>query len=213
MYEEKKIKPREHLEDCHKIRKAAIKSLLRSIPGEDAEREGLLETPKRVTQMYEEIFAGYEMDPGDILNKTFSVKDGVVDDEIGDIYNQSLVIVKDIPFFSQCEHHMAPFFGKAHIAYIAKDKVVGLSKLARLTECYARRLQVQERMNKQIVTAIEKYLNPLGVMVVLQAEHTCMSMRGIRKPGSSTVTSVIKGVFRENSDARNEALMLMGFKI
>lgn len=213
MYEEKKIKPREHLEDCHKIRKAAIKSLLRSIPGEDAEREGLLETPKRVTQMYEEIFAGYEMDPGDILNKTFSVKDGVADDEIGDIYNQSLVIVKDIPFFSQCEHHMAPFFGKAHIAYIAKDKVVGLSKLARLTECYARRLQVQERMNKQIVNAIEKYLDPLGVMVVLQAEHTCMSMRGIRKPGSSTVTSVIRGVFKENSDARNEALMLMGFKI
>lgn len=213
MYEEKKIKPRPNLEDCHKIRRAAIKSLIRSIPNEDVEREGLLETPNRVAQMYEEIFAGYEMAPGEILTKTFNITDGAATDEIGDIYNQSLVIVKDIQFFSQCEHHMAPFFGKAHIAYIARQKVVGLSKLARLVECYARRLQVQERMNKQIVSAIEKYLNPLGVMVILQAEHTCMSMRGIKKPGSSTVTSVIRGVFKDNSDARNEALMLMGFKI
>jgi len=214
MYADKQIVPRAELDEQLSKRKKAVKMILETIPNEDAEREGLLETPKRVALMYEELFGGYEMDPHDILNKTFDAgKLHDEDEDPGSIYANGLVIVKDITFYSQCEHHMAPFFGKAHIAYVAKERVVGLSKMARLVECYARRLQVQERLTNEIADAIKEELEPLGVMVVIQAEHTCMCMRGIKKPGSSTVTSSVSGCFADNVAARNEALTLMGFKI
>lgn len=214
MYADKQVVPRAELDEQLSKRKKAVKMILETIPNEDAEREGLLETPKRVALMYEELFGGYEMDPHDILNKTFDAgKLHDEDEDPGSIYANGLVIVKDITFYSQCEHHMAPFFGKAHIAYVAKERVVGLSKMARLVECYARRLQVQERLTNEIADAIKEELEPLGVMVVIQAKHTCMCMRGIKKPGSSTVTSSVSGCFADNVAARNEALTLMGFKI
>ncbi len=189
----------------------ATKHLLANIDGEDVNREGLLDTPKRVAKMHEELFAGYKMDPKEILSKRFDVDITYDESEpmMTNIYKNGLVIVKDIQFFSQCEHHMVPFYGKAHIAYIPKDKVVGLSKLARLTECYARRLQVQERMTNQIKTAIEENLNPLGVMVVIEAEHMCMVMRGIKKIGAKTITSSMSGVFTENDALRAETMSLL----
>ncbi len=189
----------------------ATKHLLANIDGEDVNREGLLETPKRVAKMHEELFAGYKMDPKEILSKRFDVDITYDESEpmMTNIYKNGLVIVKDIQFFSQCEHHMVPFYGKAHIAYIPKDKVVGLSKLARLTECYARRLQVQERMTNQIKTAIEENLDPLGVMVVIEAEHMCMVMRGIKKIGAKTITSSMSGVFTENDALRAETMSLL----
>jgi GTP cyclohydrolase I len=189
----------------------ATKHLLANIDGEDVNREGLLDTPKRVAKMHEELFAGYKMDPKEILSKRFDVDITYDESEpmMTNIYKNGLVIVKDIQFFSQCEHHMVPFYGKAHIAYIPKDKVVGLSKLARLTECYARRLQVQERMTNQIKTAIEENLDPLGVMVVIEAEHMCMVMRGIKKIGAKTITSSMSGVFTENDALRAETMSLL----
>lgn len=211
MYADKQIVPREGLEDQLAKRKEAVKMLLETLPGEDAEREGLLETPKRVANMYEEIFGGYEMNPADILSKTFDagkMHDEECDD--ADIYANGIVIVKDIPFFSHCEHHMVPFVGKVNIAYVAKERVVGLSKLARLVECYARRLQIQERLTNQIADAIIEYLDPAGVMVTIEAEHLCMTMRGVKKPGTKTVTSSVSGCFADNAAARNEALTLMG---
>ncbi|MDY2911857.1 MAG: GTP cyclohydrolase I FolE [Agathobacter sp.] len=192
-------------------RQEAVKEILANIDGEDVTREGLLETPKRVAKMHEELFEGYKMDPKEILGKRFDV-DITYDEDapvMTNIYNNGLVIVKDIQFFSQCEHHMVPFYGKVHIAYIPKDEVVGLSKLARLTECYARRLQVQERMTNQIKTAIEENLNPLGVMVVIEAEHMCMVMRGIKKIGTKTITSSMSGVFTENDALRAETMSLL----
>jgi len=200
-------------------RESAIRSLLNTIPGEDMNREGLLDTPNRVARMYEEIFGGYDMDPSKLLNKTFAA-DGMHDSadfnddddddvEIFDQYNNGIVIVRDIPFYSHCEHHMVPFFGKAHIAYIPGKRVVGLSKLARLVEGYARRLQIQERMTNQIADTIEKELETDGVMVVIQAEHLCMSMRGVKKPGANTITSSIKGRFITNETARAEVMSLL----
>lgn len=161
------------------VRGAAVLQLLSSIPTEDAKREGLEETPKRVAKMYEELFAGYEMDPAKILSKQFTV-DG----------DPSEITVKDIQFYSMCEHHIMPFFGTVSITYVPKrnGKVVGLSKLARLVECYARRLQIQERLGKQICDALVKYLDPAFVQVEITAEHTCMTARGINKPGSQTTT-------------------------
>ena len=213
MFKEKEITNRPDLAEQLNDREIAVKMLLGTIPGEDPEREGLKETPHRVAMMYEELFGGYEMDPKTILSKTFDsgkMHDEEYDDV--DIYANGLVIVKDIPFFSHCEHHMVPFVGKVDIAYVPGKRVVGLSKLARLVECFARRLQIQERLTNQIADAINEELNPEGVMVVVQAEHLCMTMRGVKKPGAKTVTSSVSGVFTCNDAARAEVLSLIGIK-
>ncbi|MFD0590024.1 GTP cyclohydrolase I FolE [Paenibacillus sp. GCM10027627] len=173
-----------------------VKEILKLV-GEDVEREGLLETPARVTRMYEEIFAGYEVDPREVLGVTF------------DEQHEELVIVKDIVYYSQCEHHMAPFFGKAHIGYIPSGKIAGLSKLARLVEAVTRRLQVQERITSQIADILDKELSPHGVMVVVEGEHLCMCSRGVKKPGSMTVTSAVRGEFRSSPALRSEFLSLL----
>ena len=195
------------------IRETAIKALLDTIPGEDSEREGLLATPDRVARMYDEIFGGYNMDASQFLSKTFAVDNAEAsEEEIGDIYKNGIVTVKDIPFYSHCEHHMVPFIGKVWVAYIPKDRVVGLSKIARTVECFARRLQIQERMTTQIADAIVEAMDPLGVMVVIKAEHLCMSMRGVKKPGTNTITSAVRGVFTENAMAREECMNLFDLK-
>jgi GTP cyclohydrolase IA len=166
---------------------AAVRTLLRWA-GEDPAREGLLDTPKRVVKAYEELFAGYREKPEDVLETVFRDVDGYDD----------MVLVRDIPFASHCEHHMVPFVGKAHIAYYPTDGVVGLSKLARLVDIYARRLQTQETMTAQIIAAMNATLSPRGVAVYVEAEHMCMSMRGVRKQGSSTITTQFSGVFRDD---------------
>ncbi len=165
----------------------AVRTLL-AFAGDDPAREGLLDTPKRVVEAYEEMFAGYRECPLDVLDKTFG--------EIGS-YND-FVLVKDITFNSHCEHHIMPFYGKAHIAYTPVERVVGLSKLARLVDVYAKRLQTQEHMTSQIATALEEVLKPKGVAVMLEAEHMCMSIRGVTKPGSLTVTTQFSGLFLDN---------------
>jgi GTP cyclohydrolase I len=172
-----------------------VRELLEAI-GEDPDRDGLLETPRRVADMYVELFEGIETDPGEHLRVTF---------EIG---HDEMVMVRDIPFTSLCEHHLVPFVGFAHVAYLpASDgRITGLSKLARLVEGFARRLQVQERMTTEIVDAMEKELSPRGSIVVLEAEHFCMSMRGVKKEGMTTVTSAVRGVFRDDASYRAEAL-------
>lgn len=173
-----------------------VREILKLV-GEDVEREGLLETPARVTRMYEEIFAGYEVDPHEVLGVTFEEN------------HQELVIVKDIVYYSQCEHHMAPFFGKAHIGYIPSGKIAGLSKLARLVEAVTRRLQVQERITSQIADIMEEVLKPQGVMVVVEGEHLCMCARGVKKPGSKTITSAVRGTFRTDAASRAEFMSLI----
>jgi GTP cyclohydrolase I len=165
----------------------AVRTLL-AYAGDDPVREGLLDTPKRVVDAYDEMFQGYRECPLDVLDKTFG--------EIGS-YND-FVLVKDIAFNSHCEHHIMPFFGKAHIAYKPVERVVGLSKLARLVDVYAKRLQTQEHMTSQIATALEEVLKPQGVAVMLEAEHMCMSIRGVTKPGSLTVTTQFSGLFDNN---------------
>jgi GTP cyclohydrolase I len=165
---------------------AAVRTLI-AWAGDDPTREGLLDTPRRVTKAYREFFAGYEEDPRTILSKTFKEVGGYDD----------IVMVKDIPFSSHCEHHMVPFFGKAHIAYLPHDGVVGISKLARLVEVFSKRLQVQEVMTAQIIDAINEHLNPRGAAVMLEAEHMCMSIRGVRAHGAQTVTQRFTGVFAE----------------
>ena len=167
--------------------------------GEDPDREGLLDTPARVARMYEEVFAGLTEDPARHFEVTF------------DEHHEEMVLVKDIPFYSMCEHHLVPFFGKAHVAYIpASDgRICGLSKLARLVEAFAKRPQVQERLTSQIADTLIEQLDPQGVIVVLEAEHMCMSMRGVKKPGSQTVTSAVRGVFEKSAPARSEALSLI----
>lgn len=176
--------------------KEAVRLLLEGI-GENPDREGLIETPDRIARMYTEIFAGMEQDAGEHLQKTFSVE------------NSDLVLVKDITFQSMCEHHMMPFFGKAHVAYIPEGKVTGLSKIARTVEVYARRLQIQERMTGQIADAMMEHLAPKGVMVVLEAEHFCMTMRGIKKLGSTTMTIAARGVFQENTALQDRVLEML----
>ena len=166
-----------------KIEKAI--TLLLEGMGEDPKREGLVDTPRRVAGMYEEILSG--MDAAGHLSRQFNVE------------GSDIVIEKDITFYSMCEHHLMPFFGKVHIAYIPEGKVVGLSKLARTVEVFARRLQLQEQLTRQIADAIEENLSPKGVMVVIEAEHTCMTMRGVKKPGSQTVTTVTRGEFKTNA--------------
>jgi GTP cyclohydrolase I len=173
-----------------------VQEILKLI-GENTEREGLQETPARVTRMYEEIFGGYSVDPRDVLGVTF------------DEQHEELVMVKDIVYYSQCEHHMAPFFGKAHIGYIPSGKIAGLSKLARLVEVVSRRLQVQERITTQIADTLAEVLQPNGVMVVVEGEHLCMCARGVKKPGSQTVTSAVRGQFRNSAALRAEFLALL----
>ncbi|CDN43629.1 MULTISPECIES: GTP cyclohydrolase I FolE [Paenibacillus] len=165
--------------------------------GENVEREGLQDTPARVTRMYEEIFAGYEVNPAEVLGVTF------------DENHEELVIVKDIVYYSQCEHHMAPFFGKIHIGYLPNGHIVGLSKLARLVEAVTRKLQVQERITAQIADILMDALAPQGVMVVVEGEHLCMCSRGVKKPGSKTITSGVRGEFRTSSALRSEFLSLL----
>lgn len=169
--------------------------------------EGTQETPKRVSKMWDELLSGYDKDPEELLSKQFDVE-GAEADDCGGTAN-GIVVVKDIQFFSQCEHHLLPFYGKVSVAYLPRDKVVGLSKMGRLVECYARRLQVQERLTRQIIDDIIKYLDPLGAMVVVEAEHMCMTMRGIQKPGSKTVTSRLYGTFKESAAARAEVLEML----
>jgi GTP cyclohydrolase IA len=166
---------------------AAVRTLL-AWAGDDPSREGLLDTPKRVVKAYDELFAGYRMDANEALNKIFREVEGYDD----------LVLVKDIPFHSHCEHHMVPFYGHAHIAYYPADGVVGLSKLARVVEAFARRLQTQETMTAEIAQTIDDALHPRGIAVVIEAEHMCMTMRGIQKPGASTTTCQFTGVFRDD---------------
>lgn len=165
--------------------------------GEDINREGLLETPDRIARMYEEIFEGLGKDAGDILSKTFKVD------------NDDLVLEKDITFYSMCEHHLVPFYGKAHIAYIPNGRVAGLSKLARTVELYAKKPQLQERLTSEIADAIMDNLNAKGVMVVIEGEHTCMTMRGVKKPGAKTMTTTYRGVFKEDYNLRSEVMTLI----
>lgn len=171
--------------DYEKIRQG-VRLLLEGI-GEDISREGLLETPDRIARMYEEIYGGLGEDAGVHLSKTFHAD------------NNEMVVEKDITFYSTCEHHLLPFYGKVHIAYIPDGKVVGLSKLARTVEVYARRPQLQERLTGQIADALMEHLKPKGAMVLVEAEHMCMTMRGIKKPGSRTVTIAKRGEFKEDS--------------
>ena len=170
---------------------AAVKLLLEGI-GEDVNREGLVETPARIARMYEEVFSGMDEDAKEFLAKRFHVE------------NNDMVLEKDIVFYSMCEHHLLPFYGKAHVAYIPDGEVVGLSKLARTVENYAKRPQLQERMTNQIADATMEHLNAKGVMVMLEAEHMCMTMRGIKKPGSRTVTVAVRGCFESSEKLQSQ---------
>lgn len=191
--------------DTEKI-KEGVRLILEGV-GEDTAREGLIETPDRIARMYEEIFSGIDKDRidvkdpdsivRDILSKTFEAKEG------------QFILEKDITFYSMCEHHLLPFYGKAHIAYISSGRVAGLSKLARTVEEYAKRPQLQERLTAQIADAIMEYLHAEGVMVVIEAEHMCMTMRGVKKPGSSTMTYICRGAFEENDAAILRVLELL----
>jgi GTP cyclohydrolase I len=176
----------------------AVHELLEAL-GEDPTRDGLVKTPLRVARMYEELFAGFGENPADHLEVTFAAD------------HDEMVMVRDIPFASLCEHHLIPFIGKAHVAYIPGEdgRITGLSKLARLVDGYARRLQVQERMTTEIADAIERTLVPRGVLVVVDAEHLCMSMRGVKKSGTSTVTSAVRGLFRTDASTRMEAMQFV----
>ncbi|RSB41817.1 MULTISPECIES: GTP cyclohydrolase I FolE [Brevundimonas] len=176
---------------------AAVRILIRWA-GDNPEREGLIETPKRVAKSYRELFQGYEVEPRDYLEKTF--------EEVGG-YDE-LVVLKDIRFVSFCEHHMLPVVGKAHVAYLPTDRVVGISKLARVVRGFARRLQIQEKMTSEIANAIQDVLRPHGVGVVIEAEHSCMTMRGVDVPGASLITSCLLGVVREDPRTREEFMRL-----
>lgn len=182
--------------DTKKIEQAV--SMIIDAIGEDANREGLLETPQRVARMYEEIFSGLNRDAKEHLSKTFELVDG------------SMVIEKDISFFSMCEHHLLPFWGKVHIAYMPNGRVAGLSKLARTVDVYTKKPQLQERLNMEIADAIMEFLDAKGALVVIQAEHMCMNMRGVKRPGTSTLTSISRGIFETDLHLRDEAYRLMG---
>jgi GTP cyclohydrolase I len=179
---------------------AAVEELIRWV-GDDPTREGLKDTPRRVVDAFLEYFVGYEQNPEDYLTRTFEQVGGY--DEI--------VLLRDIPFHSHCEHHMAPIMGKAHVGYLPKNKVVGISKLARVVHAYAKRLQVQERLTAEIADCIQKVLEPTGVAVVIEATHACMTCRGVETPGVVMTTSRMMGVFRSDDKARLEVLKLMGF--
>ncbi len=182
--------------DKEKIKKA-MHVILEAV-GEDPKRKDLLDTPDRVADMYEEILCGTHLDPEKELEVVLEQK------------HEEIVLLKDIPLYSMCEHHLLPFIGRAHVAYIPKGgRVTGLSKIARVVEILSKRLQVQERLTTQIAGVIMNKLKPLGVMVVIEAEHLCMSMRGVKKPGITTVTSAVRGIFKENEKTRSETLALM----
>jgi GTP cyclohydrolase IA len=183
--------------DTERIERA-VTELLQAL-GEDPARDGLVKTPVRVARMYEELFAGFGENPADHLEVTFAAD------------HDEMVMVRDIPFASLCEHHLIPFIGKAHVAYIpgVDGRITGLSKLARLVDGYAKRLQVQERMTTEIADAVEQALAPRGVLVVVEAEHLCMSMRGVKKSGTSTVTSAVRGLFRNDAATRMEAMQFV----
>lgn len=195
-------KPKLDLIDKKPSRKEAEEAVRTLIKwaGDDPSREGLLGTPDRVVRSYEEFFAGYEQDPEDILKRTFEETDG---------YDE-MVLLRDIRFESHCEHHMVPILGKAHIAYMPKKRVVGISKLARIVEVYAKRLQIQEKMTAQVANVIQDVLDPLGVAVVIEAQHQCMTTRGVYKPGVTMVTSRMLGMFRDNLATRKEFLTMIG---
>lgn len=175
----------------------AVRMLLEAV-GEDPEREGLIGTPDRVARMYEELFSGTDEAAAEALSVTFNCS------------NNDIVLEKDIQFYSLCEHHLLPFFGKAHVAYIPNGRVAGLSKLARTVEAYARRAQIQENMNEQIADALMKHLDAKGVMVIIEAEHMCMSMRGIKKPGTQTTTYVCRGEFEGNDALMDRVMRMIG---
>jgi GTP cyclohydrolase I len=182
--------------DTGRIEKA-VREIIEAL-GEDASREGLVETPERVARFYEEVFAGIHTDPGDVIDAFF-----------GEEHYQEIVMVSEIPFYSMCEHHFVPFHGQAHVAYMPQGRVTGLSKLARLIDGFARRPQMQERLTAQIADCLDARLDPLGVLVVIEAEHLCMSMRGVKKPGARTVTSAVRGVMETNPATRSEAMSLL----
>lgn len=182
----------------HEKIETAVRMILEAV-GEDPQREGLIDTPKRIARMYEELFSGINEDPSEHFSVIFSED------------HEELVLVKDIPFFSICEHHLVPFFGKAHVGYIPRGgRVTGLSKLARAVETVSRRPQLQERITKTVADAIMDKLAPHGVVVVLEAEHMCMTIRGVKKPGAKTVTSAVRGIFNKNTAARAEVFSLIG---
>ena len=176
----------------------AVREILSAI-GEDPDRDGLVDTPVRVAKLYAEVFSGLNENPAEHLEKTF------------DVEHDEIILVRDIPFYSICEHHLVPFFGHAHVGYIPKPggRITGLSKLARMVDGYSRRPQVQERLTTQIADALDEKLDPLGAIVVVEAEHLCMSMRGVKKPGASTVTSSVRGIFRSNQKTRAEVMALI----
>jgi GTP cyclohydrolase IA len=176
-----------------------VRTLLRWA-GDDPDREGLRGTPGRVVRAYAEFFGGYEVDPGEVLRRTFSEVEG---------YDE-MVVLRDIRFESHCEHHLAPIIGKAHVAYLPNGRVVGISKLARLVEAYAKRLQIQEKMTAQIANTIDEVLQPKGVAVVIEAAHQCMTTRGVHKPGVTMVTSRLLGSFRDDPSTRREFLAMIG---
>lgn len=181
--------------------KRAVRDILEAI-GEDPDREGLVDTPKRIANMYEEIFSGLTEDPKKHLEVFFQEEK-----------HEELVLVKDIPFYSVCEHHLVPFYGKAHVGYLPKNgKLTGLSKLARVVETVAKKPQLQERITAEVADAIEQALEPHGVIVIIEAEHMCMTMRGVKKPGSKTITSVVRGVFKTDAKSRAEAMALIQFR-
>ena len=175
----------------------AVREILEAI-GDDPDREGLKDTPERVARFYAEVFSNIGNDPGEVVDAFF-----------GDEHYQEIVIVREIPFYSMCEHHLVPFHGQAHVGYMPRGRVTGLSKLARLVDGFARRPQMQERLTAQVADSLCERLDPLGVIVVIEAEHLCMSMRGVRKPGAKTVTSAVRGVMESNAKTRSEAMALL----
>ncbi len=181
--------------DMERIEKA-VREILIAV-GEDVDREGLLDTPSRVARMYQELLAGMDENPEAHLKSVFAEN-----------YDE-IVLLRDIPFYSMCEHHMMPFIGRAHVAYLPDGKVLGVSKLARIVECFSKRLQLQERLTQQIADFIMQNLQPKGVTVVLEASHSCMTIRGVKKPGSEMVTSALRGIFRRDPRSRSEVLGLM----
>lgn len=182
--------------DTGRIEKA-VREIIEAL-GEDPDREGLVDTPQRVARFYAEVFEGIHDDPGSVLDAFF-----------GEEHYQEIVMVREIPFYSMCEHHFVPFHGQAHVAYMPKGRVTGLSKLARLVDGFAKRPQMQERLTAQIADSLNDRLNPLGVLVVIEAEHLCMSMRGVKKAGALTVTSAVRGIMETNPATRAEAMSLL----
>ena len=194
-----------NIQPTREVVEESVRSILAYI-GEDPTRDGLQDTPRRVIKAYDEILSGYKMDPKDALSTVFDNGD---DDAPNAVRYNGMVMLKDIDFYSMCEHHMLPFFGQVHIGYIPRRKILGLSKFARITEMFARRLQIQERLATQIADAIVEVVEPMGVGVVIEGTHLCMMMRGVEKQQSTTVTSAMRGIFRKDLRTREEFLALL----